>query len=79
MQKWFDFKNKIYKCSRILEDLKKKFQDSRKYSPKGLLVTLFPVVAKKIFYDEKWLFSKGSTWHRSPWQEMGGNWSKMGF
>ena len=79
MQKWIDFKNKRYKCSRILQDLKKKFQDSRKYSQKGLLVTLFPVVAKNLFYDEKWLFSKGSTWHRSPWQEMGGNWSKMGF
>ena len=79
MQKWIDFKNKRYKCSRILQDLKKKFQDSRKYSPKGLLVTLFPVVAKNSFYDEKWLFSKASTWYRSPWEEMGGNWSKMGF
>ena len=47
MQKWIDFKNEIYKCSRILQDLKIFFQDSRKYSPKGLLVTLFPVVAKK--------------------------------
>ena len=63
MQKRIDFKNKRYKCSRILQDLKKKIQDSQKYSPKGLLVTLFPVVAKKSFYDEKWLFSKGSTWH----------------
>jgi hypothetical protein len=43
-----------------LKDLKKKIQDSRKYSQKGLLVTLFPVVAKKSFYDEKWLFSKAS-------------------
>ena len=78
MQKWIDFKNKRYKCSRILQDLKKKFQDSQKYSQKGLLVTLFPVVAKNLFYDEKWLFSKGSTWHRSPCEEMCGNWSKMG-
>ena len=46
MQKWIDFKNKRYKCSRILQDLKKKFQDSQKYSQKGLLVTLFLVVAK---------------------------------
>ena len=79
MQKWIDFKNKRYKCSRILQDLKKKFQDSRKCSQKGLLVTLFPVVAKNSFYDEKWLFSKASTWYRSPWEEMGGNWSKIGF
>ena len=42
-------------------------------------MTLFLVVAKKIFYDEKWLFSNKFTWHRSPWQKMGGNWSKMGF
>ena len=60
-------------------NLKKKFQDSQKYSQKGLLVMLFPVVAKKSFYDEKWLFSKGSTWHRSPCEEMCGNWSKTGF
>ena len=52
----------------------KKFPRFTKIQPKR-----YPVVAKKIFYDEKWLFSKGSTWHRSPWQEMGGNWSKMGF
>ena len=79
MQKWIDFKNKRYKCSRILQDLKKNFQDSQKYSQKGLLVTLFPVVTKKLFYDEKWLFSNKPTWHRSPCEEMCGNWSKMGF
>ena len=79
MQKWIDFKNKRYKCSRILQVLKKMFQDSQKYSQKGLLVTLFPVVAKNLFYDEKWLFSKESTWYRSPCEEMCGNWSKMGF
>ena len=78
MQKWIDFKNKRYKCSRILQDLQISFQNPRKYSQKGLLVTLFPVVAKNLFYDEKWLFSKGSTWHRSPCEEMCGNWSKMG-
>ena len=79
MQKWIDFKNKRCKCSRILHDLKKNFQDSQKYSQKGLLVTLFPVVTKKMFYDEKWLFSNKPTWHRSPCEEMCGNWSKMGF
>ena len=79
MQKWIDFKNKRYKYSRILQDLKKKFQDSQKYSQKGLLVTLFPVVTKKLFYDEKWLFSNKPTWHWSPCEEMCGNWSKMGF
>ena len=79
MQKWIDFKNKRYKCSRILQVLKKMFQDSRKYSQKGLLATLFPVVAKNLFYDEKWLFSKNSTWYRSPCEEMCGNRSKMDF
>ena len=79
MQKWIDFKNKRYKCSRILQVLKKMFQDSRKYSQKGILVTLFPVVAKNLFYDEKWLFSKNSTWYRSPCEEMCGNRSKMDF
>ena len=79
MEQWIDFKNKRYKCSRILQDLKKNFQDSQKYSQKGLLVTLFPVVTKKLFYDEKWLFSNKPTWHRSPCEEMCGNWSKMGF
>ena len=79
MQKWIDFKNKRYKSSRILQVLKKMFQNSRKYSQKGLLVTLFPVVAKNLFYDEKWLFSKNSTWYRSPCEEMCGNRSKMDF
>ena len=79
MEKCIDFENKRYQCSRILQDLKKKIQGSQKYSQKGLLVTLFPVVAKKLFYDEKWLFSKASTWYRSPWEEMGENWSKIGF
>ena len=79
MQKWIDFKNKRYKCSRILQDLKFFSQNSRKYSQKGLLVTLFPVVAKKLFYDEKWHFSKALTWQRSSCEEMCGNWSKMGF
>ena len=62
-----------------MQDLKKKFQDSQKYSPQGLLVMVFPVVAKKSFYDEKWIFSKGSTWHRSPCEKMCGTWSKTGF
>ena len=39
---------------------------------------LFDVI-KNSFYDESWLFSKGLTWYRSPWAEMDGYWSKMGF
>ena len=34
---------------------------------------------KKHFMVKVAFFSKGLTWHRSPWEEMGGNWSKMGF
>ena len=62
-----------------MQDLKKKFQDSQKYSQKDLLVTLFLVVTKKLFYDEKWLFSNKPIWHRSPCEEMCGNWSKWDF
>ena len=79
MQKWIDFKNRRYKYSRILQDLKQNFQDSRKYSQKGLLVTLLFDVIKNLFYDKSCIFSKELTWYRSPWEEMGGNWSKMGF
>jgi hypothetical protein len=42
-------------------------------------VTLLFDVIKKLFYDKSCIFSKELTWHRSPWAEMGGNWSKMGF
>ena len=58
MQKWIDFKNKRYKCSRILQDLQIFFQNPRKYSQKGLLVTLFPVVAKNSFFMKNCFFQK---------------------
>ena len=79
LQKWIDFKNKRSKYFRILQNLKKIVQGLQKYDQKGVLVkSLFDVI-KNLFYDKSWLFSKESTWHRSPWAEMGGNGSKMGF
>ena len=73
MQKWIDFKNKRSKYIRILQDLKKIIQGSRKYGQKGLLVkSLFDVI-KSLFYDKSWLFSKESIWHRSLREETGGN------
>jgi hypothetical protein len=59
--------------------LKKIIQGSRKYGQKGRLVKLLFDVIKKIFYDKSWLFSKESTWHRSPWVEMGRNGPTMAF
>ena len=79
MQKWIDFKNKRCKYIRILQELKTNYHGLRKYIKKGLLVMLFLVVAKNLFYDKSCIFSKELTWYRSPWEEMGGNWSKMGF
>ena len=79
MQKRIDFKNKRCKYNRILQDLKKIFQYLQKYSQKGHLATLLFDVIKNLFYGKSCLFSKGSTWHRSPWTEMGGNGSKMAF
>ena len=79
MQKWIDFKNKRNKYIRILQDLKRPVKGLQKYDQKGVLAkSLFDVI-KNLFYDNSWLFSKESTWHRSPWEEMGGNGSKMGF
>jgi hypothetical protein len=79
MQKWIDFKKKRSKYNRILQDLKKIIQSLQKYGQKGHLVkSLFDVI-KKLFYDKSWLFSKESTWHRSPWAKMGGNAPKMAF
>ena len=62
-----------------MPDLKKLLQKLRKYSQKGLLVTLLIDVKKKLFYDKSWLFPKESTWHRSHCAEMGGNGSKIVF
>ena len=81
MQKWIDFKNKRSKYNRILQGLKRIIQGLRKYGQKGRLVKLLFDVIKNLFYDKSWLFSKESTWHRSPWAEMGGNgrkWAEMG-
>ena len=79
IQKWIDFKNKRNKYIRILQDLKRQVKGFQKYDQKGVLAkSLFDVI-KNLFYDKSWLFSKESTWHRSPWEEMGGNRSKMGF
>jgi hypothetical protein len=74
MQKWIDFKNKRRKYNRILQDLTKIIQGSRKYSQKDCFVKSLLDVIKKSFYDKSWLFSKESTWHRSPWAEMGKKW-----
>ena len=79
MQQLIDFKNKEVKYNRSLKDLKKILQDLQNYSQKGLLVTLLIDVKKNLFYDKSCVFSKGSTWHRSPCAEMEGNWSKIGF
>ena len=68
-----------YKNSRILWNLKKIFQYLQNYSPKGHFVKLFSDVTKNLFYDKRCVFSQGSTWHRSPCAEMGGNGSKIGF
>ena len=79
MQQLIDFKKKDVKYIRILQDLKKMLQDSQNYGQKGLLVTLLIDVKKNLFYDKSCVFSKGSTWHRSPCAEMVGNGSKIGF
>jgi hypothetical protein len=71
MQQLIDFKKKDVKYNRILQGLKKIFQDSQNYSQKGLLVTLLIDVKKNLFYGTSCVFSKGSTWHRSPCAEMG--------
>jgi len=79
MQQLIDFKNKEVKYIRILQDLKIILQDSQNYSQKGLLVTLLIDVKNKIIYDKSCVFSKESTWHRSPCAEMEGSGSKIGF
>ena len=73
MQKRIDFKNKRCKDIMILQYLKKIFQKLPNYSKKGLLVTLLHLVTKKLFYDKSCVFSKGSTWYRSPCAEIEGN------
>ena len=79
MQQLIDFKKKDVKYIRMLQDLKKIFQDLQNYSQKGLLATLLINVKKNLFYDKSCVFSQGSTWHRSPCAEMEGNGSKMDF
>ena len=64
MKKWIDFKNNWYKYVRILQVLKKIFQDLQKCSQKGHLVTLLQLVTKNLFYNKSCVFSKESTWHR---------------
>ena len=72
--KRIDFKNKRNKYIRILQDLKRPVKGLQKYDQKGVLAkSLFDVI-KNLFYDKSWLFSKESTWHRSPWEEMGQKW-----
>ena len=79
MQQLIDFKEKDVKYIRILQDFKKIPQDLQNYSQKGLLVTLLIDIKKNLFYDKSCVFSKGSTWHRSPCAESEGNGSKIGF
>ena len=79
MQKWSNFMKESIKYSRILWNLKQILQYSQKHSPKGHMVKLFSDVTKNLFYDKSCVFSKGSTWHRSPCAEMEGNGSKIGF
>ena len=79
MQQLIDFKNKEINYKRTLQDLKEILQDLQNYSQKGLLVTLLIDVKKNLYYDESCVFSKGSTWHRSPCAEMQGNGSKIEF
>ena len=79
MQKLSNFIKVSIKYSRILWNLKKIFQYSQKYSPKGHLVKLFSDVTKNLSYDENCLLLKGKKWHRCGSAEIGGNWSKMDF
>ena len=67
------------KYSRILWNLKKIFQYSQKFNPKGHLVKLFSAVTKNLSYDENCLLQKGKKWHRCGLEEIGGNGSKMRF
>ena len=55
------------------------FQDSKKYSQKGLLEILFSDVRKNLFYGKSCVFSKASTWYRCRVGDPGGNGSKIGF
>ena len=59
MQKWINFMKVNIKYSRILWNLKKIFQYSQKYSPKGHLVKSFSAVTKNLSYDENCLLQKG--------------------
>lgn len=56
-QKWSNFMKLGIKHSRILWNLKKIFQFSQNYSPKGDLVKLFSDVTKNLFYDKSCVFS----------------------
>ena len=49
------------------------FQDSQKYSQKGLLEILFSDVRKKSFYGKSWVFSRGKKWHRCGAADPGGS------
>ena len=60
-------------------EIEMKFPRFTKLQPKRPIGNVVSSRWKKIFYGKSCIFSKGLTWHRSPWEEMGGNWSKMGF
>ena len=55
------------------------FQDSQKYSQKGLLEILFSDVRKNSFYGKSWVFSKGKKWHRCGAADPGGSGRKLNF
>ena len=55
------------------------FQDSQKYSQKGLLEILFSDVRKNSSYDKSWVFSKGKKWHRCGAADPGGSGPKLSF
>ena len=79
MQKWTNFMKVNIKYSRILWNLKKIFQYSQKYSPKGHLAKLFSDVRKNSFYDKSCDFSKGKKWHRCGAADPGGSGRKLNF
>ena len=79
MQKWINFMKVNIKYSRTLWNLKKIFQYSQKYNPKGHLVMLFSDVTKNSFYDENCLLQNKKKWHRCGSAEIGGSGLKIGF
>ena len=63
----------------MLQNLKKIFQYSQKYSPKGHLVMLLSDVTKNLFYDKSCDFSKEKKWHRCGVADPGGSGPKFNF